>query len=70
MQYVEQRFIMYYLNLKYFMFRTSLVVQWLRLHTLNAGDLGSIPSSGTRSHMLQLRLKILHEANDPVQVNR
>ena len=34
---------------------TSLVVQWLRLHAPNAGDLGLIPGQGTRSHMLQLR---------------
>ena len=34
---------------------TSLVVQWLRLHAPNAGDLGSIPGQGTRSHILQLR---------------
>ncbi|TEA29203.1 hypothetical protein DBR06_SOUSAS14810008, partial [Sousa chinensis] len=32
----------------------SLVAQWLRLHTPNAGDLGLIPGQGTRSHMLQL----------------
>ena len=70
MQYAEQRFIMYYLNLKYFMVRTSLVVQWLRCHTLSAGDPGLIPSPGTRSHMLQLRLKILHAAKDPVQANK
>ena len=30
---------------------TSLVVQWLRLCTPNAGGLGSIPGQGTRSHM-------------------
>ena len=35
---------------------TSLVVQWLRLHAPNAGDLGSIPGQGTRSHMQQVRL--------------
>ncbi|TEA25207.1 hypothetical protein DBR06_SOUSAS1010093, partial [Sousa chinensis] len=29
----------------------SLVVQWVRLHALNAGDPGSIPGWGTRSHM-------------------
>ena len=29
---------------------TSLVVQWLRLHTPNAGGPGSIPGQGTRSH--------------------
>ncbi|TEA37571.1 hypothetical protein DBR06_SOUSAS14910017, partial [Sousa chinensis] len=34
----------------------SLVVQCLRLRTPNAGDPGSIPGQGTRSHMLQLRL--------------
>ncbi|TEA23270.1 hypothetical protein DBR06_SOUSAS5510093, partial [Sousa chinensis] len=43
----------------------SLVVQWLRLHAPNAGDLGSIPGQGTSSCMSQLRahmsqLKILH----------
>ena len=46
---------------------TSLVVQRLRLCTPNAGGLGSIPGQGTRSHILQLRvrmpqLKILHAA--------
>ena len=34
---------------------TSLVVQWLRLPTPNAGAPGSIPGQGTRSHTLQLR---------------
>ncbi|TEA11773.1 hypothetical protein DBR06_SOUSAS6910273, partial [Sousa chinensis] len=29
----------------------SLVVQWVRLHTPNAGGPGSIPGQGTRSHM-------------------
>ena len=33
----------------------SLVDQWLRLHTPNAGNPGSIPGQGTRSHMLQIR---------------
>jgi len=36
--------------------RTSLVVQWRRLHVPNAGGLGSILGQGTKSHMLQLRL--------------
>ena len=36
--------------------RTSVVVQWLRLHTPNAGVLSSIPSQGTRTHMLQLKI--------------
>ena len=39
---------------------TPLGAQWLRLHTLNARGLGSIPDWGTRSHMTQLRLKIPH----------
>ena len=43
--------------------RTSLVVQWLRLHSPNAGGPGSIPDQGTRSRMLQL--KILH---DPTEI--
>ncbi|TEA41477.1 hypothetical protein DBR06_SOUSAS27010023, partial [Sousa chinensis] len=43
----------------------SLVVQWLRLCTPNAGGLGLISGQGTRSHMPQLRVpmpqvKILH----------
>ncbi|TEA24051.1 hypothetical protein DBR06_SOUSAS13910010, partial [Sousa chinensis] len=29
----------------------SLVAQWIRLHTPNAGGWGSIPGQGTRSHM-------------------
>ena len=41
-------------------FGTSLVVQWLRLHILNARDLGSVPGQGTTSCLLQL--KILHAA--------
>ena len=36
---------------------TSLVVQWLRLHTPNTGGLGSIPGQGTRSHVPQLRVR-------------
>ena len=32
------------------------MVQWLRLHTPNAGGLGLIPGQGNRSHMLQLRV--------------
>ena len=35
--------------------RISLVVQWLRLHTPNAGDPSLIPGLGTRSHMLHLK---------------
>ena len=40
-------------NLKNILLGTFGVVQWLRLHTLNVGDPGSIPVQGTRSHMLQ-----------------
>ena len=35
---------------------TSLVVQWLKVHTPNAGGLGSIPDQGTRSHLVQLNI--------------
>ena len=35
--------------------RTSLVVQWLRLHSPNERGLGSILGQGTRSHVVQLR---------------
>ena len=35
--------------------RISLVVQWLKLHTLNAGGLGLIPGQEAGSHMPQLR---------------
>ena len=40
---------------------TSLVVQWLRLHTPSAGSLGLIPGQGTinRPHLLQLRVQML-----------
>ena len=41
------------------MHETSLVVQWLRLHAPNAGDLGLIPGQGTRSHVLQLGVHML-----------
>ena len=37
-------------------YRTSLVVQWLRLLAPSAGGRGSIPGQETRSHMLQLRV--------------
>ena len=44
----------YWHNYRYV--RISLVVQWLRLCTPNAGGLNSIPGQGTRSHMLQLKI--------------
>ena len=46
---------------------TSLVVQWLRLHTLYVGGPGLIPGQGTRYHMPQL--KILHTTTKTVQPN-
>ena len=36
------------------------MAQWLRLHVPNAGDLGSIPGQGTRSHTLQLEDPTYH----------
>ncbi|TEA26079.1 hypothetical protein DBR06_SOUSAS2210051, partial [Sousa chinensis] len=39
----------------------SLVAQWVRLCTPNAGGLGSIPGQGTRSHM-HASTKSLHAA--------
>ena len=39
--------------------RTFLVIQWLRCWNPNSGGLSLIPSWGTRSHLLQLRLCIL-----------
>ena len=38
--------------------RTSLGLQWLRIHAHNSGGLGLVPAQGTRFHMPQL--KILH----------
>ena len=35
------------------------VIQWLRLHTPNAGGLGSIPSQGTRFHMTHPRISVV-----------
>ncbi|TEA30381.1 hypothetical protein DBR06_SOUSAS17710002, partial [Sousa chinensis] len=37
----------------------SLMVQWLRLHTPNAGGQGSIPGQGTRHRRVQLRVRML-----------
>ena len=39
------------------------MVQWLRLHTANAGGSGSIPGQGTRSHVLQLRATTAKQIN-------
>ena len=38
--------------------RTSQVVQWLRLHTPNTGDLDSIPGQRSRVCMVQLRVRM------------
>ena len=47
---------------------TSMVVQWLRFPTLNAGGPGLIPGQGTRSHMWQLRVGMsqLQDLHAPV----
>ena len=36
------------------------LVQWPRLHALDAGESGSIPGEGTRSHMPQLKIQHSH----------
>ena len=43
--------------------RTSLVVQWPRLHAPNAEGLGSIPGQGARSQMPQLRVRSHRRSN-------
>ena len=58
-------------HLEKYLWGTSLVVQWLRLCTPNAGTPGSIPGQGTGSHMPQL--KLLNAAmiiDDPVCCNQ
>ena len=49
-------------DLKYM--NTFLVIQWLRLCAPSAGGSGSIPSQGTRFHMLQLSTRAA--ATEPV----
>ena len=34
------------------------MIQWLRLRAPNPGGLSSIPGQGTRSHLLQLRVRV------------
>ena len=46
---------------KLFILRTSLVVQWLRLHAPSVGGLSLIPGQGTISHMPQLGVHILQQ---------
>ena len=48
---------------------TSLVIQWLGLHTPNAGGLGSIPGQRTRSHMLQLKISHTATKTQHSQIN-
>ena len=48
----------YWVTVKYTENGTSLVVQWLRLHTPNAGGLGSIPGQGTRSQNVYVGFSI------------
>ena len=40
------------------------MVQWLRFHVANSGDLGFIPGQGARSYMPQLRPKTQHSQID------
>ena len=49
-------------------FRTSLVVQWLRLHTPNAGVPGSNPAQRNRSHMPQMKNPACHSQDGRPQV--
>ena len=46
---------------------TSLMVQWLSLHSPNAEGLGSIPSWGTRSPILQLSLNAATEKRKDIE---
>ena len=59
-----------YHNINMYTLGTSLMVQWLRFHTPNTGGTRSIPSQGTRSHTMQL--KILHAATKTLcsQINK
>ena len=47
-----------------------MVVQWLRLHTPNEGDLGSIPGRGTRSHIPQLKIPRAATKTQSSQINK
>ena len=51
---------------------TYLLVQQLRLHAPNAGDLGSILGQGTRSHILQLRVHMMQQKDTtcPNSINK
>ena len=49
--------------------RTSLVVQWVRLHAPNAGGLGSIPGQGTGCHMHVATKSSNATTKDPIRGN-
>ena len=50
--------------------RTSLVGQWPRLCTLNAGSPGSIPGQGVGSHTPQLNVQMLQTRTRHSQINK
>ena len=45
-----------------------LVVHWLRLHTPDAGSLGSVTAEGTRFHILHLRVLSTKKCSHSVKV--
>ena len=49
---------------------TSLVVQWLKLHTPNAGGPGLIPGQETTSHTLQLKMPHATTKTQHSQINK
>ena len=49
---------------------TSLVAQWLRLRTPNAGGLGSTSGQGTRSCMTQLKILCATTKAQCSQINK
>ena len=49
---------------------TCLAVQWLRLHTPNAGCPGSIPGKGAISHMSQLKIPHTTNKTQTSQINK
>ena len=50
---------------------TSLVIQWLRLHTPNEGGPSLIPGQGTRSRMLRLKIQpAATKMEDPMYCNQ
>ena len=56
----------HYLNI----YRTSLVIQWVRLCAPNTGDPGSIPGRGTRARMPQLRVCLLQLRPGATKINK